>query len=460
MPPRLPPPLKVVSYTPPVPALNSATPTTAPHPLLLRFPTLSDPPTSLSASDVTVFAPSTPCKPLTLAVATPSGRRYEGPATPLDADTRYVIARVNWRTGAVRLEGAAAAVVLRPLTGSVAGAMPAAAAPEVPDDAGTPAERRRRRSELIATFGSKRSRASARTAADNQVTAERIGEENAAITTAALSVAAAAAARVSSDGGGGGGSSTPGGAATVMAGLAAGGDGTAADAPLLPPHNLAATSLDEAYPLAGLISPAEYDDVAAEASSLLDGLDALSPGTTISSSAHPLYVYDSWSAGLLTLAAESESRRLPRVMAALYVTYLGAFLRTAKKLSPGYQKDLGDIIGAPRAVVDRLLATFSETDTRLDALPGTRVHTDAARDRVVSWALVAWLIAVDYAGEVEGIASALGLVIPKALLYCLAAGCKVKASKGESGEKRYVARLAVPLVLSNLERKRGRRTRQ
>lgn len=458
MPPRLPPPLKIVSYTPPAPAPSGAPPTTAPHPLLLRFPIPPDPPTSVSASAVTVFAPSAPAKPLTLAVATPTGRRYEGPATPLDADARYVIARVNRRTGAVRLEGAAAAVVLRPLTGSAARTLPpVAAAAAVPDDAGTPAERRRRRSELIAAFGSKRSRASAKTAAENEVTAEKIADEDAAVTVAALTAAATAAARVLSDGGG---SSTPGGTASLVAGLTAGGDGMAADTPLLPPHNLAATSLDGAYPLAGLISPAEYDDVAAEASALLERFDALPPGTPIGSSAHPLYVFDSWSAGLLTLAAEAGARRQPRVMAALYVTYLGAFLRTAKKMPPRHQKGLGDQLGAPPAVVDRLLATFSEADTRLEALPGTRVHTDATRDRVVSWALVAWLIAVDYAGEVEGIARALGLAVPRALLYCIAAGCKVKSSKGASGEKRYVARLAVPLVLGKMDRQRGGRGRR
>lgn len=251
------------------------------------------------------------------------------------------------------------------------------------------------------------------------------------------------------------------GVATLIASVEGGGsDGLAADAPLLPPHNLAATSLDGAYPLAGLISPAEYGDVAAEAGALLERLDALPPGTPVGASAHPLYVFDPWSAGLLTLAADADARRQSRVMAALYVTYLGAFLRTPKKLSPRYQKGLGDVLGAPPAVVDRLLATFSEADTRLDALPGTRVHTDATRDRVVSWALVAWLIAVDYAGEVEGVAQALGLPLSKALLYCIAAGCKVKAAKGAAGDKRYVARLGVPLVLGKLDRPRGGRSRR
>lgn len=459
MPPRLPPPLNVVSYTPAAPAPSGEAPTTAPHPLLLRFPSPPDLPTSVSASNVTVFAPSAPPKPLTLAVSTPTGRRYEGPTTPLGADTRYVIARVNRRTGAVRLEGASAAVVLRPQTGTASVATPAAEAAAMPDNAGTLVGQRRQRSELIASFGSRRARLSVKTRADNEVTEEKIGEENAAVTAAALA-AAASAARVSPGGGVGGGSSTPGGTASLIAGLSAGGDGMAADALLLPPHNLAATSLDGAYPLAGLISPAEYDDVAAEANSLLERLDALSAETTISSSAHPLYVFDSWSAGLLALAAEAESRRQPRVMAALYVTYLGAFLRTAKGLSPRYQQGLGDLLGAPPAVVDRLLATFSEVDSDPRAFPGSRMHTAASRDRVVSWAMVAWLIAVDYAGEVEGIARALGLAVPKALLYCISMGCKVKASMGASGEQRYVARLAVPLVLGKMDRLRRRRARR
>lgn len=147
-------------------------------------------------------------------------------------------------------------------------------------------------------------------------------------------------------------------------------------------------------------------------------------------------------------------------MAALYVTYLGAFLRTAKGLSPRYQQGLGDLLGAPPAVVDRLLATFSEVDSDPRAFPGSRMHTAASRDRVVSWAMVAWLIAVDYAGEVEGIARALGLAVPKALLYCISMGCKVKASMGASGEQRYVARLAVPLVLGKMDRLRRRRARR
>lgn len=460
MPPRLPPPLRIVSYTP-APAATGASPTTAPHPLLLRFPTPPNPPNSVSASKLTVFAPSAPAAPLTLALTTPTGRRFEGPATPLPPDTRYLIARVNRQTGAVRLEGAAAAVLLRPLTGAAAVALPPVPTPEVPDDVGTPAQRRRRRSELIATFGSKRSRKSAKTAAENELTAEKIGGEDAAVTAAALTAVAAAATRAAAEGGAAAAvGATPSAAAALVAGLAAGGDGTGADAPLLPPHDLAATSLDSAYPLAGLISPAEVDDVAAEADGLLERLDALQAGTHVSSSAHPLYVFDPWSAGLLASAAHAETRRHPRVMAALYVTYLGAFLRTSHKLSPRYQTGLGDVIGAPPAVVDRLLATFSEPDTRPGAASGTRLHTDATRDRVVSWALVAWLIAVDYAGEVEGVAQALGLTVPKALLYCIAAGCKVKAGKGELGERRYVARLAVPLVLAKLDRQRGGRGRK
>ncbi|GAB0492180.1 hypothetical protein MMPV_003440 [Pyropia vietnamensis] len=462
MPASLPPPLKVVSYTPAAPPPSDAPPVTAPHPLLLQFPIPPDPPTSVSASTVTVFAPSASSRPLTLALGTPTARRYEGPATRLNTDTRYIIARVNRRTGAVRLEGAAAAVVLRPVTGLAVGALPSAAAPAVPDDAGTPADRLRKRSELIATFGSKRSRVSAKTRAENLVTEEMIGEHDAKATASALKAAAAAAARASSGSGDGGGdgSSTPGGAETLMVGLAAGGNGMAADTPLLPPHNLAATSLDGAYPLTGLISPAEYDDVAAEASSLLERLDALAPGTGISSSVHPLYVFDSWSAELLTTAADAYARRYQRVMAALYVTYLCAFVRGPKVMSLRYQKGLSNIHGTPPAVVDRLLATFSEVDAHMNARRGARMQTDATRDRVMSWTLVAWLIAVDYAGEVEGIARALGLAVPKALLYCIALGCKVKAIKGASGEKRFVARLELPLVLGKMDVQRGRRPRR
>ncbi|OSX79086.1 hypothetical protein BU14_0087s0033 [Porphyra umbilicalis] len=461
MSPRIPPPLKIVSYTP-APAPTGGPPAAAPHPLLLRFPT----------------PPPPPHPPLTAALSSAAGRRYEGPATPLPPTARYVVARVNRRTGAVRLAGVAAAAVLRPLLSSAAGAAAAAAAAaaatatatadggDALDAAadGSADDRKRRREELVAAFGSKRSRVSMKAAAENALTEEKIGGEDAAVTAAALAAAAAAADRAAAAaaaaGGGDGGAAQAAVAAAAVAGLVSGdGAGAGAAAPLLPPHDLGATALEAAYPLRGLITPPEYPEVEAEASSLLARLGATPPGTATSSPDHPLYVYDEWSAALLAAAADAPPpRAAPRVMAALYVTYLGAFLRAPKRLSAGVQAGLGGELGAPPAVVDRLLHTFAEADAGVAAAASARVQTDGSRDRLLSWTLVAWLTAVDWAGEVEGIAGVLGLTVPKALLYLLSVGCKAKLSKTASGEKRHVARLQVPLKMPSLPRgARGKR---
>jgi len=372
----------------------------------------------------------------------------------------------------VRLAGVAAAAVLRPLLSSAAGAAAAAAAATAAATDGADAldvaaddtadNRKRRRAELVAVFGSKRSRVLMKAAAENALTEEKIGGEDAAVTAAALAAAAAAADRaaaaVAAAGGGDGGAAQAAAAAAAVAGLVAG-DGAGAPAPLLPPHDLGASALEAAYPLRGLITPPEYPEVEAEASSLLARIGATPHGTATSSPDHPLYVYDEWSAALLAAAAEAPPpRTLPRVMAALYVTYLGAFLRAPKRLSAAVQAALGGELGAPPAVVDRVLHTFAEADAGVAAAATARVQTDGSRDRLLSWTLVAWLTAVDWAGEVEGVAAALGLTVPKALLYLVSVGCKAKVGKAVAGEKRHVARLQVPLKMPSLPRTaRGKR---
>lgn len=222
-----------------------------------------------------------------------------------------------------------------------------------------------------------------------------------------------------------------------------------------PPYNAEATHVEDAYPLLGLMSTAEYTHLNGEAQSFVrDGHEP--------TAGNPGWHDMCWR--LMRQSQEATTKDEPdleeqkrRVIAAMYLHYLISIVNLqSRRIGVRERNELLEVMAVPEEILDALLCRFSEQrEGKSD-----RVKSETSDGRLTYYAVVLWLTAngFEVTSGFEEVASALGIGKSQLFVHCKYVGCQVKRrtlGETESQDARGLRiRLGAPLVFPPLRKAR------
>lgn len=357
------------------------------------------------------------------------GRKWKGTRGFNDMSSDYFFGICNRKTGNIRLVEADGQYCLRPSIPKTVGIGNVARTDENDNTERTYAEQK---GDLLRTFGAERSMKRQAKYQKNRIVDETIG--------ASLEgqVDAAAEAMRTKD---------------VTDGILRDEDTTRS---IAPPHNLAATTPEDAYPLEGLTSPAELRALATEASSLIAAV-----GSDPQSVENPGWHDVVWEIIFATAQDTSIDTHIKRrrIQAGMYLHYVLVLANAPRQITSAKREELMHKMGVEDAVLDCLLVRFSDRDGGLKTAVGSRFISTAQSDQLVFYGIVLWLTATGFStsGGIPQLARAFNTTISLFLRFATRIGCKVRRAKDKPDPESYRIVLQTPLVFPQLRKRRAKR---
>lgn len=234
---------------------------------------------------------------------------------------------------------------------------------------------------------------------------------------------------------------------------------------IVPPHDMGAERVEDAYPLLGLMGAVEYSFLSSEAKAALASVDKRAEG--VDRFSNPGWHDVCWALMVKAVVHAEEGQdtekermadRERRVMAAMYLHYLFVLASSsAKKFDARARKTLVKDMAVSADFLDCLLERFA------DVSEGTRVYhrSNQSTTRLMYYAVVLWLTASGFSisSGFDEVARALGMPAHGQLLvHFKHLGCKVKRARksdegGDAGIS-YRVTLSVPLTFPELRKAR------
>jgi A49-like RNA polymerase I associated factor len=240
---------------------------------------------------------------------------------------------------------------------------------------------------------------------------------------------------------------------------------------LAPPHNAAATRVQDAYPLIGLMTPSEYVYLYKEAETSTASADA--SGMNRLSLRNPGWHSIVWELMLNALGPAKDEEKLTkaedipgepseccrRLMAAMYLHYLITLNDAGSRISQRSRASLMEEMAVSGDILDCILDQFTEkrSDAQIKEELPDRFRSDFLQAKLIYFAVVFWLTASGFATEgVDGIAAALRITPPKLMIHITHIGGKVKRVRADPETNRSQslrAVLSVPLIFPPISRR-------
>lgn len=228
---------------------------------------------------------------------------------------------------------------------------------------------------------------------------------------------------------------------------------------MAPPHDCNAQNANEAYPIHGLLSPSELEELS-EAASLV--VESLTEGSADNPGWHPLV----WSViqnivGLGTPGEDPDDQLKTRLQCAMHVHYLITLATSPMKMTPEVRSDLLANMAVSENTLVQLLHRFSSSQTEF-GYKDVRVRTAEDLENIAKYAIIMWMHTLGFqnCGRLDELADALGVSLIHFLWYAKNLGCKVRKQKDMSGPKTYRISLQVPLVFPKVKKRVGRSHRR
>jgi hypothetical protein len=410
-----------------------AAPTAAGHPALIRFAPGAHPPAGREGQLVIGVEQDEASTAIRMSATDDDGGggRWGGDFT---AASEYMIAVVDKSSGTARIVEAAGEFCL---SRSLAVAAPA---PGDEHDAQDDRTYQERRGALLGEFGGKRAKDRQAKMDRNAITDARVSAKAADqlydVIGAHQQTKASAKARS--------------GTTSVVA----------------PPHNVAATLVEDAYPLMGLMGTTEYSFMVSEAEASL--ANAASAARTAPLS-NPGWHGVCWGLMLESLSVGKDAERADageehtgerrrRVVAAMYLHYLIVVVKFSSTRVGGREREeLKEQMAVPDDVLDCLLTRFTE---QREGQKAERYKSEQSQVRLIYYAVVLWLTASGFVvtSGYDDVARALGLTPTQLLVHCKHVGCQVKRASRREAEVPtsgpFRVRLTVPLSFPDLRKVR------
>lgn len=220
-----------------------------------------------------------------------------------------------------------------------------------------------------------------------------------------------------------------------------------------PPHDSAATTPEEAYPLVGLISPRELHALRDLADVLLQGQEdhataSENPGW------HPVV----WKVlrSIIIVGDTPSEERIYRMQCAMHLHYLIMLATKKRKITRNNHQSFMDDMAVDQPILQLLLHRFTtkETDSRADV----RVKTAEDSARITKHAILMWMFALGFSncGMLDELAESLELQTKVLLHHANNLGCKVRKQKETKGPQAYRITLKAPLVFPPIRKRKGR----
>lgn len=224
---------------------------------------------------------------------------------------------------------------------------------------------------------------------------------------------------------------------------------------MAPPHDTNAQNAKEAYPIHGLLSPSELEELS-EAASLV--IESLTEGSADNPGWHPLV----WSViqnivGFSTPGKDVDDWLKIRLQCVMHVHYLITLATSPMKITNKVRSDLLANMAVSENTLVQLLHRFSSSQTEF-GFKSSRVRTAQDLENIIKYAIIMWMHTLGFqnCGRLDELADALGVPLKQFLWYALSLGCKARKQKDMSGPKAYCISLQVPLVFPKVTKRMGR----
>lgn len=226
-----------------------------------------------------------------------------------------------------------------------------------------------------------------------------------------------------------------------------------------PPHDKNAQDAKDAYPLHGLLTTAEMNELS-EAATLV--VKEFSQGNAENPGWHPL-IWDVLRnlVAQCTTGENLDDALSVRLQCAMHVHYLITLASSPKRMLPSVRSDLLANMAVSENTLVQLLQRFSTPQAEFGRRD-IRVRTASDLESIAKYALVMWMHTHGFqnCGRLDELADALGIPIKSCLMHALSIGCKVRKQKDISGPQAYCISLQVPLTFPKMQKRVTRPARR
>lgn len=224
---------------------------------------------------------------------------------------------------------------------------------------------------------------------------------------------------------------------------------------MAPPHDINATSPEGAYPLEGLMTPVELSALEQEAQSMIEAcVDDTAP--VENPGWHPLV----WSV-LIKLAVGtnlSSANRVRRMQAAMHLHYLIELSKSSRNITYAERVKLMQSMAVDEGILNCLLSRFTVSGSGASR----KVQkSEACVSRITAYTILMWLTANDFnnCGQLGELSEAIGVSLKLMLSHATQLGCKVKRKQGPGAKNDpngFRLSLSVPLKFPEMRRRLGK----
>lgn len=226
-----------------------------------------------------------------------------------------------------------------------------------------------------------------------------------------------------------------------------------------PPHDNDAENPNDAYPLDGLLSPTEVEELS-DATALV--VESLTEGSAENPGWHSLV----WSVlqslvALGTPGEDPDDQLKTRLQCAMHVHYLITLAKSPKRMTSKVRSDLLANMAVSGNTLAQLLHRFTTSQTEF-GYKDSRVRTPEDLENLAKHAIIMWMHTLGFqnCGRLDELADALGISLKLFLWYALSLGCKVRKQKDMSGPKAFCITLQTPLTFPKVQKRVGRSHRR
>eukprot|EP00178_Gracilaria_changii_P025277 TRINITY_DN77_c0_g1_i1.p3 TRINITY_DN77_c0_g1~~TRINITY_DN77_c0_g1_i1.p3 ORF type:complete len:424 (-),score=63.29 TRINITY_DN77_c0_g1_i1:7278-8549(-) len=219
---------------------------------------------------------------------------------------------------------------------------------------------------------------------------------------------------------------------------------------LAPPHDNTATDPLHAYPLVRLLSAPEILALEQEAKAVIEF--SKDPKTSGNPGWYPLV----WDVMQNVISNDdSEELKLQRIQALIQLHYLLVLAHSPAKITSEVQNTFFEQMAVEDEVLQCLLERFtSPTDRKF-----VRTKSKLDSNRIITHAVIMWLTALGFNNcmRLGELSAALKINISVLLRVATNLGCKIRKQKDQSGPNKFSITLKVPLKFPRLKKKYQRK---